>query len=244
MPIEQMRLTAQNVEAQIMHVPTGCQDYYPALHGGLNAIHLEVDGILREPLPVPAQELDSRFLLVYTGAPRKSGTNNWEVFKAYVSSDKRVVKNFDHIAEISKSMYAALKKPDWNEVARLMREEWKFRRSNCASISTPLIDRLMMVAGKTGGRAAKVCGAGGGGCVIFMVKEGAKERVSQAIRMNGGYVLPCSVTNSGLRAISSRAEQARQAKMFAPAANPSPQPGCSVGESLPRASTVVVSSSA
>ena len=199
MSANRMRVLVQNVEAQLMHVPTGCQDYYPALFGGVNAVHLEVDGVVREELPIPPSEVDERFLLVYTGAPRKSGINNWEVFKAYVSGDKYVVKNFDHIAEISKAMYAALLATDWDDVARLLREEWKFRRSNYANISTPLIDRLMAVATKTGGRAAKACGAGGGGCVVLMVREGAKERVAQALRMNGGTVLPCRVTPTGLK---------------------------------------------
>jgi D-glycero-alpha-D-manno-heptose-7-phosphate kinase len=198
MPYEQLRVTAQNVEAQTMHVPTGCQDYYPALYGGINAIHLREDGVKREALPFASRDVDDRFLLVYTGVPRKSGVNNWEVFKAYVSGDKRVVKNCDHIAEISKAMYSALSKPDWSQVARLIREEWKFRRSNYSSISTPLIDRLITVASKAGSRAAKVCGAGGGGCLIIMVKDGARERVTQAIRMNGGQVLNCNVAGSGL----------------------------------------------
>jgi D-glycero-alpha-D-manno-heptose-7-phosphate kinase len=198
MPYEQLRLMAQNVEAQTMHVPTGCQDYYPALYGGINAIHLRVDGVAREALPFVSRDVDDRFLLVYTGVPRKSGINNWEVFKAYVSGDKRVVKNCDHIAEISKAMYRAISKPDWSEVARLIREEWKFRRSNYSNISTPLIDKLITVASKAGSRAAKVCGAGGGGCVIFMVKDGARERVTQAIRMNGGQVLQCNVAPTGL----------------------------------------------
>src|SRR5271157_5944812 len=36
--IEQIRVIAQNVEAQLIRVPTGCQDYYPAMYGGVNAI--------------------------------------------------------------------------------------------------------------------------------------------------------------------------------------------------------------
>ena len=39
--IEQIRVIAQNVEAQLIRVPTGCQDYYPAMYGGVSAIHLE-----------------------------------------------------------------------------------------------------------------------------------------------------------------------------------------------------------
>src|SRR5271157_5145912 len=35
--LEKLRVLAQNIEAQIIGVPTGCQDYYPALYGGVSA---------------------------------------------------------------------------------------------------------------------------------------------------------------------------------------------------------------
>jgi D-glycero-alpha-D-manno-heptose-7-phosphate kinase len=196
--LEEMRVIAQNVEAQIINVPTGCQDYYPALYGGANTIHLDPGGIRREGIAASVQDMDARFLVVYTGAPRQSGINNWEVFKAHINGDKKVVKNFETISEIAQGMDAAMKKREWDQVAYLLREEWKLRRSNHEYISTPLIDRLIAVSAKTGGRAAKVCGAGGGGCVLFMVKDGARERVIEAIRLNGGQVLPCSMSPDGL----------------------------------------------
>lgn len=195
---EEMRVIAQNVEAQIINVPTGCQDYYPALYGGASAVRLDVDGIHREEIPVAAGELDQRFLLVYTGAPHQSGINNWEVFKAHIGGEKKVIRNFQQISEISRAMHSALQKQDWSDVARLLREEWKLRRANYKHISTPLLDRLVAVARKNGGRAAKVCGAGGGGCAVFMVKEGAKQRVAEALRTNGGQVLSFSVESQGL----------------------------------------------
>jgi D-glycero-alpha-D-manno-heptose-7-phosphate kinase len=196
---EQMRVIAQNIEAQIISVPTGCQDYYPALYGGVSAIHLNADGIHRETVPVLADEIESRFVLAYTGAPRKSGINNWEVFKAHIDGDRRVFRNFERIAEIASSMYVALQHAQWEEVARLLREEWKLRRSNAPGITTPLIDKLISVALKQGGRAAKVCGAGGGGCVIFLVEKGAASRVATAIGDNGGRVLPLQLARDGLR---------------------------------------------
>src|SRR6478736_5531172 len=67
---EQLRVLAQNVEAQVISVPTGCQDYYPALYGGVSAIELSPDGIHRHPIAVPPHELESRVVLAYTGAPR------------------------------------------------------------------------------------------------------------------------------------------------------------------------------
>ena len=206
---EEMRVIAQNVEAQLINVPTGCQDYYPALYGGVSAVHLRPSGIHREAIKVKPEEIDERFLVVYTGAPRKSGINNWEVFKAHINGDKKVVKNFETISEIAQGMHKALAAADWDEVAHLLREEWKLRRSNHEGISTPLIDRLIAVAAKTGGRAAKVCGAGGGGCVIFMVKDSARQRVVDALKINGGEVLPCRVSNEGLTVKTQAAKAAK-----------------------------------
>ena len=197
--LEQMRVIAQNVEAQIIHVPTGCQDYYPALYGGVSAIHLNADGIHREAVPVSLEEMESRFVLAYTGAPRQSGINNWEVFKSHINGDKRVFRNFEQIACIAKSMYSALLRAEWDDVAPLLREEWKVRRTNAPGITTPLIDRLIKEAGKHGGLAAKVCGAGGGGCVIFLVEKGSASRVATAIGDAGGRVLPLQVARDGLR---------------------------------------------
>ena len=197
--LEQMRVIAQNVEAQIIQVPTGCQDYYPALYGGVSAIRLDADGIHREAVPVIPEEIESRFVLAYTGAPRQSGINNWEVFKAHIDGNKRVFRNFEKIAEIARAMHHSLSLSDWEEVAQLLREEWKFRRTNAPGITTPLIDKLVAVAAKNGGRAAKACGAGGGGCVIFLVEKGAASRVATAIGDNGGRVLPLQVARDGLR---------------------------------------------
>jgi D-glycero-alpha-D-manno-heptose-7-phosphate kinase len=197
--LEQMRVIAQNVEAQIISVPTGCQDYYPALYGGVSAIHLDADGIHREAVPVTPEEIESRFVLAYTGAPRQSGINNWEVFQAHINGDKRVFRNFERIAEIARAMHASLAHGDWDGVARLLREEWKLRRTNAPRITTPLIDKLISLAAKNGGVAAKACGAGGGGCVIFLVEKGAASRVATAIGENGGHVLPLQVARDGLR---------------------------------------------
>src|SRR3954462_3637932 len=148
--LEEIRVIAQNVEAQLINVPTGCQDYYPALYGGGSAVPLSPDGIHREAIDVSANEINSRFVLAYTGAPRQSGINNWEVFKSHINGDKRVVRNFEQISQIAQSMHRAIVKADWSEVAELLRQEWKLRRANYRGISTPLIEKLMQVAAKNG----------------------------------------------------------------------------------------------
>ena len=197
--IEQIRVIAQNVEAQLIRVPTGCQDYYPAMYGGVSAVHLETGWIRREPIAVPVDEVDQRFVLFYTGAPRQSGINNWEVFKQHINGDKHVIHNFAEISRIAQAMQHAVAGQQWDDVERLIRKEWKLRRTNAPGITTPLIDKLIAVARRHGARAAKVCGAGGGGCVILLIEKGARQSVEEAIRSNGGQPLNFRVARHGLK---------------------------------------------
>jgi D-glycero-alpha-D-manno-heptose-7-phosphate kinase len=195
---EQIREIAQNVEAQLIRVPTGCQDYYPALYGGVNAVQLDADGIHRAAIACDADELDQRFVLAYTGAPRQSGVNNWEVFKQHIDGDRRIFGNFERIGEIARAMRAAVASADWAETARLLREEWKLRRTNAPAIATPLIDRLIAVSRRNGAVGAKVCGAGGGGCVLFMIEPDARTRVEQRLTAEGAQILPFAVARGGV----------------------------------------------
>jgi D-glycero-alpha-D-manno-heptose-7-phosphate kinase len=205
--IEQLRVIAQNVEAQLIRVPTGCQDYYPAMYGGVSAIHLDVAGVHREEIPVPQDEVNERFVLFYTGAPRQSGINNWEVFKHHMNGDKKVIHNFAEISCVAQAMHRALAAGQWDDVEKLIGEEWKLRRTNAPGISTPLIDKLMETAMANGGRAAKVCGAGGGGCVIVLIEKGTRQRVEDAIRQHGGAPLNFHVAPEGLQFHSAKKGQ-------------------------------------
>src|SRR3954467_14540582 len=203
--LEEIRVIAQNVEAQLIRVPTGCQDYYPALYGGVSAIHLEADGIHRQAITVAPEEIDSRFVLAYTGAPRQSGINNWKVFQAHINEDKKVFRNFEQIAAIARALHEALSNADWDEVAKLLRAEWKLRKTNAPRITTPLIEKLIKVATKNGAKAAKVCGAGGGGCVVFLTEPDTKQRVAASIREAGATVLAAKVAREGLALSGSHA---------------------------------------
>jgi len=197
--LEKIREISQNIESQIIRVPTGPQDYYPAIYGGVNAVELGPAGIRRQPIAVDHEELNERAVLAYTGVPRKSGINNWEVIKAHINGDRRVHRNFDQIAAIANAMRRALENNAWSEAGRLLREEWAHRRKNVPTITTPLIDRLVTATRKAGALGAKACGAGGGGCVFFLVERGAKQRVAAVIEGEGAKVLPVKVACEGVR---------------------------------------------
>ncbi len=197
--LEKLREISQNIEARLIRVPTGCQDYYPAMYGGVSAIELGCAGIRRVALEVEPEALESRVVLAYTGEPRNSGINNWEVTRSHIDGDTRVFKNFATIASIAAAMRQAIEKQDWTEAARLLREEWSHRKRNAPGISTPLIDRMIEATRRKGALGAKVCGAGGGGCVLFLVEPEARARVASLIEKEGATVLPVKVARKGVQ---------------------------------------------
>ena len=107
---EDLLQVAMNVECQTIRVPTGVQDYRPALYGGIAAIELRVDGVRRVGLDVDPRELERRIVLAYTGAPRNSGTNNWEITKRHIDGDRHIFDCFERIRDTAAAMRAALER--------------------------------------------------------------------------------------------------------------------------------------
>jgi D-glycero-alpha-D-manno-heptose-7-phosphate kinase len=173
---------AANVECQVIKVPTGFQDYYPAQFGGAMCLHFRPDGITREPLNVEARELESRIVLVYTGEPRNSGTNNWELTKRHIDGDAELFALFDGIRDSSLQMRAAVLDRDWRRVGAILQAAQPERKKLSPNITTPHMDLLIETAMRHGAIAAKVCGAGGGGCIAFFCEIERKIEVENALR--------------------------------------------------------------
>jgi D-glycero-alpha-D-manno-heptose-7-phosphate kinase len=172
---------AANVETTVIRVPAGFQDYYGAFYGGPNCIHFRADGIEREELRVDSAELERRLVICYTGEPRLSGINNWEMFKTHIDGDKVIFQLFEGIRDAAQRMRAALSANDWQEVSAIMSAAYPNRKRLAPNITTPHMERLVEKAHAHGAEAAKVCGAGGGGCIAFLCAEEAKESVSAAL---------------------------------------------------------------
>ena len=204
LPLEKLIEIAGNVEAQVLGVPTGEQDYYAAAYGGVQAIRLTAHGIKPAKLAVDASELAARGVLCYTGESRNSGINNWEVMKAHIDGKRTVIRHFDRIAAIAAEMREALEQHDWAHTARLLGREWEARKKNYPGITTPRIERLIAMARRNGAQAAKVCGAGGGGCVFFFCEPEAKGSIEKALRRAGARVMPFAVAERGLTVRTAR----------------------------------------
>src|SRR6266403_2175063 len=121
---------SRDAEAIVINVPTGTQDHYPPAFGGAAAIELPPGGERRTELRVDLSELERRIVLCYTGKPRKSAINNWDVFRAHINGDNGVFRNLARISEVAQELRGALERSNWADVGRLMREEWSFRKRN------------------------------------------------------------------------------------------------------------------
>src|SRR5262245_12715188 len=190
---------SRDAEGIVIKVPTGTHDHYPHSLGGAAAIELPPGGERRVELRLDIRELEKRLVLCYTGKPRQSGINNWEVFKAHIDGKKKVRANLERIAEVAQAMRVSLEQTDWKETGRLMREEWNFRKRNLPTISTKTIDRIIESARKKGALSGKVCGAGGGGCVVMPIEPEARASVEKAVADAGGQLLPMKIDRSGVQ---------------------------------------------
>jgi len=188
---------AANVETTVIRVPAGFQDYHGAFHGGANVIHFRPDGIRREALDVDPAELERRVVVCYTGEPRLSGINNWEMFKRDIDGDAEVFDIFEKIRDAARDVRVALAAGDWLRVAEVMRAAYPNRKRLAPNITTPHMEELVERALANGAVAAKVCGAGGGGCIAFLCEQGAKESVERALS-EGAEVLNWSFAREGL----------------------------------------------
>jgi D-glycero-alpha-D-manno-heptose-7-phosphate kinase len=196
---EQLMQIAMNVEAQAIDVPTGVQDYRPALYGGVSAVELRVDGIRRVPLAVDADQLEQRLVLAYTNASRNSGINNWEVTKRHIDGDTKVQASFARIRDIAAAMRGALESGDWVEVGRQIASEWENRKQLAPGVTTPEIDAMLAAARAAGAHGGKVCGAGGGGCLFCIGDPASVPAIERALAGAGARVLEFQIEREGLR---------------------------------------------
>ena len=195
---DELLTLVMNIEAQVIGVPTGVQDYRPALYGGLSAVQLSVGGVTRVALGVDPIEVQRRLVLAYTGASRQSGINNWDVMVRRINGDAAVEKAFNGIRDAATGVRLALEREHWRDLATHLDAEWSHRKKLAPGVTTKGIDAMLAKAKAAGALAGKVCGAGGGGCLFCLVEPERHAQVSAALATAGAQVLPFQIENTGL----------------------------------------------
>lgn len=168
---------AHNLEAGILRTPTGTQDYYPAVTGGLSYIDYKLEGVTQEVLSLENTPFEDHFLLVYTGKSHHSGLNNFEVLKSSVEGDQNVLEALAEVKRIAVELREVIRTRSWQDIPALFKREYQARIRLTPAFSSPEIERLSEICLAAGAQAVKICGAGGGGCVLVWVPPTSRDEV-------------------------------------------------------------------
>jgi len=188
----------RDVEAAHLRIPTGVQDFWPAIHGGVLALHYEPGGDRVENLKVDLDALGRRLVVAYSGESRISARTNWALVRRFLDGDGETAHRLEGIAAVARSMREALLAGDWDGAGALLAREWSLRRGLAEGIETPSLGGLHEAALAAGALGGKACGAGGGGCLAFLVREGARWDVERALGACGVRILAAPLSAEGL----------------------------------------------
>ncbi|MFQ5878221.1 MAG: hypothetical protein ACE5JH_11145 [Acidobacteriota bacterium] len=186
------------IETQVLRIPTGEQDYHPALRGGVLALGYTVEGTRVERLPVDLAQLRDRTVLAYTGRSRSSGISNWDVLKRHLDGETGVRDALDRVNRAAHAMRQALRGGDWDAAGEALAEEWAARKGLSSAVTSESIDRLIEAARSAGALGGKVCGAGGGGCLVMWARAGRRSEVESRLERLGARVLDFRYVEEGV----------------------------------------------
>lgn len=153
----------------------GKQDMYSAALGGINFMEFKGDKVVIKPLNLKKsfiKELENKLVLVYSGKKHYSGSSNKNAIDNFVKGKN--VNNLLGLKEIAKEMKEALEKGDLYMFANLMNSETKEREQLSKLTVSKNLKSIIELGKKNGAIAAKVCGSGGGGSILFFTDNRKK----------------------------------------------------------------------
>jgi D-glycero-alpha-D-manno-heptose-7-phosphate kinase len=194
---------AQDVESVVIHAPTGVQDYWGAVRGGLNILNYKFGETLVETMPATHWETAGfKILCCYSGKSRASAINNWEIFKRIFDGDTALLKNMMEIGEVSLQCADALRSKNWEGVLSASGVEWSLRKKLWPAVETSETKKIDIATKNAGAHFSRVCGAGGGGVMAVFAPKERVANVISAMADAGGTYLDVTVGAPGLRVIA------------------------------------------
>lgn len=192
---------ACDVEIRLLGKPIGKQDQYAVAYCGLNQLIFSQKGdvnVRRIPLSNDKmKELSDHLLLFYTGKTRKSS----EVLAKQnqnIKDDDNVVFLMEKMRDMAYEMYSELLSGNISAVGELLDKNWSFKRRLADNISDTQIDELYMKAKDLGAVGGKVCGAGGGGFMLFYAPPIKHRQIADNL---GLRQVPFNITRQGTKLV-------------------------------------------
>lgn len=158
---------ARDIETENVNLFTGIQDQYAASYGGINILDFKDNCVNVHPVPREAiKSLYTYLMLFHTGSRRQAAG----ILDNYKSLTPNSIQALDRLNALAhKGIYYLMQK-DIDEVARIIKESWEMKKKSNSLVSSDATDEIYQQALGHGALAGKVCGAGGGGYMFFLVK--------------------------------------------------------------------------
>jgi D-glycero-alpha-D-manno-heptose-7-phosphate kinase len=191
--------TMRDLEARVLRVPTGAQDHWPAIRGGVLALHHQPGGPYVERLDIDPDWIGDRMTVFFTGLTRHSGMVNWQVIRRRLDGDHATTEALESIADAARDCRSAILGGDEAGVSASIAAEWTARKGLAPEVCPPELAKVEQAAVDAGALAFKACGAGGGGSVLVWHGPGARSGLATALGAvaPGGCVLASSVATTG-----------------------------------------------
>ena len=191
-----------DVERFDLKIWGGKQDPFACAHGGLRLWRFEGEKTIDEPLSIADEmlaALERDLLLVYSGEAHLSGNIHNDILEDYRRGKSKVRTAQLRLKELARASKQTVECGDLRRLAELLDENWKAHQQLHPSCSTPRLVELIAAGKASGAWGAKVCGAGGGGCIVFVVPLERRAQVSAALAERGARILPLKFDRDGVQ---------------------------------------------
>ncbi len=173
---------AAHVEIEVLKRPMGKQDHFAAAFGGLNYIRFRQDGgVSIEPQNIDAQKVDKLFdnvLLFWTGLHRDSS----EVLSEQRNNVEDTVHELEAMREQAMSLRDVVSNGfDLHKFGALLDEGWQLKQKLASAITNEKITNWYIRAKEAGAIGGKLCGAGGGGFLLFVAEQDRHDAIRNAL---------------------------------------------------------------
>jgi len=180
----QLAEEASYIEIEVLKQPIGKQDQYAAAFGGLNFFSFERDGVVKvEPQRLNNGTLRALFqsvIMFWTGHQRDSSSAVVEQKANTPAKMDSLLRMREHAVQLKKMTSDG--SFDVESIGKVIDDGWHLKRSLSSGISTGRIDEWYRRAMEAGAEGGKLCGAGGGGFLLFIVKSERQAAVCEALQ--------------------------------------------------------------
>ena len=193
---------ASEIEREELGILGGKQDQYASAIGGVQFMEFFGETVRAAPLRLPPRtqlELQKHLVLCYTEQSRLSGDIHERVTEAFTSGEPGTTAAMANLKSIARHMKERLLLGDLEAFARLMSENWENQKRLHPSVTNERIEELFAIAGDSGAAGGKACGAGGGGCLVFIAEPDHEHLLRQALQDAGARMIDFVFDHQGLQ---------------------------------------------